>query len=837
MLAFACVIPKLNAAWEWTNPEPVWWNATTIPPGYSAAYYGYAYAHIAQGNGRLLGIRSSGGSNSGILSSLDGHTWELLPAPASPLHNLTFLNGEFILQGPSNTLLTSVDGTQWATVTTNLTNLYGLAYGNGVYAAVTYDGVIWTSTDKTQWTPRTTAIPDTFSEGAITYANGLFVAIVSTYTSNASVLTSSDGLTWNTQALSGGFFDAAFVQYINGQYIAGGVGGKIFTSPDTLTWTANSLPAGSWGMYEGYDWAISAVYGNGIYVAVGYKGLVLTSLDGNNWSFQNRPATSDLFSLTFLNGQFLAFGRSGTVLASTDGANWQTLGSEPQANQRPSVRYANGQFITVGRRGSILTSSNGSTWTIRRQPNDSNVSTSPDSPALIDSAYGSNTHIAVGESGTILSSSDLITWTKQTSGTTASLYGATYAAGQFVVVGTNGALLTSPNGILWTAQTSNTTQSLQSVTQGPGLYVAVGDSGQISSSPDGITWSTRNSGTSRHLSAVTYAAGKYVAVGSYNTILTSPDGVQWTIRNSSEIFSGFSDIAYGGGQFMAVPSSTIESAVWTSPDGIIWTPRQTGTRTVNAVAFGGNAFVASGGDEGYLYRGVLLSLVSPPATQAIVAGHPVTLAVTASGTGPFTYQWKKNGSPISGATSASYPIAAFTADDTGSYTVQVDSPVNTVTSTPALLELFADNDSDGASNTWETAHGFDPDTPGDVQTLDVDQDGVKDILEIFQGTSRSSAASVYGLQNTSATVDATTKQLKTRYRRSTSQTAVARMLQWSDDLALGFTSNTTRGDTTISFSESVVDSGPGYEIVEVTTKVVVGTPTKLFFNLGLQPVE
>ena len=838
MLALACAIPNLYAAWEWTNPEPVWWNETTKPPGYSASYTGYAYARITQGNGRLLGIRSNGSSNYSLLSSLDGQTWELLPAPVSPLHNLTFLNGEFILQGPSNTLLTSTDGAQWTTVTTNLTNLYGLAYGNGVYAAVTYDGVIWTSTDKTQWTPRTTAIPDTYSEGAITYANGLFVAITSTYINgNASVLTSSDGLTWNSQTLTGGFFDAGFVRYLNGQFIAGGVGGKIYTSPDGSIWTANSLPAGGWGMFEGFDWAISAAYGNGIYVSVGYKGLLLTSSDGKNWNYQDRPANGDLYSLAFFNGQFLAFGRSGTVIASTDGIHWQSLGSEPQANQRPSVRYANGQFIAVGERGSILTSSDGSTWAIRRQPNDSNVSSSTNPPSLYSSAYGSNIHVVVGESGTILTSSDLRSWTKQTSGSTAYLYGATYAAGQFVAVGANGTILTSPDGILWTVQVSNTTQSLCAVTQGPGLYVAVGDNGQISSSSDGITWTSRNSGTNRFLRAVTYAAGHYVAVGSYNTILTSPDGIQWTIRNSSgEIYSGFRDIAYGNGQFIVVPSSTIESAVWTSTDGLTWTPRQTGIDSINAITYGNGCFVGSGGDQGYLYRGVPLFLI-PPSSRTINGGQPVTLAVTASGTGPFTYQWKKNGSPISGATSASYPIAAFTADDTGSYTVQVDSPVNTVTSTPALLELFADNDGDGVSNTWETANGFGPDTPGDVQTLDTDQDGVKDILEIFQGTNRSSAPSAYGLQNTSAMVDATTRQLKTRYRRSTSQTAVARTLQWSDDLALGFTSNTTRGDTTVSLSESVVDSGPGYEIVEVTTTVIAGTPTKLFFNLGLQPVE
>lgn len=836
MLAWACAMPNLYAAWEWTNPEPVWWNETTKPPGYNAAYTGYGYLHVTEGNGRIVGIKRSSGTDYGLLTSQDGTHWDLLPQPSSILSYLTFANGEFLLKGSADTLLTSSDGQLWTTLNTNLASLVGIAYGNGLYAAIANDGTLWTSTDKIQWIQRTTAVPNTYSDGAITYANGLFIALTTTFASgNAVVFTSSDGLNWNSQALTSGFYEAAFVKYLNGQFIIGGIGGKIITSPDGLTWTTHAIPAGGWGTFDAYDWVLSAAHGNGIYVAVGFKGLVLTSTDGNSWSFQDRPVISDLYSVLFFNGQFLAFGRSGTVLASTDGIQWQTLGNEPQANQRPSVRYANGQFVAVGERGSILSSSDGSNWTIRRQPNDSSVSSPSNSPTLYDSAYGSNKYIVVGDSGTILSSSNLKSWAPQISGSTAYLYGATYAEGQFVVVGLNGSILTSPDGIQWTVQTSNTTQALYSVTRGSGLYVAVGDSGQISSSPDGITWTTRSSGTSRTLMAVTYADGQYVAVGRYSTILTSPDGIQWTIRNSSATPEGFRGIAYGSGQFLAVPHS-IGSTIWTSPDGVVWAPRQTGTDSVNAIAFGVGCFVASGGDQGYLYRGVTLSLVSP-ASHTVIGGQPIALSVTPSGTGPFSYQWKKDGSPISGATSASYPIAAFSAGDIGSYTVQVDSPVNTVTSTPAWLELFTDSDNDGVSNTWETANGFDPDTPGDIQTLDTDQDGVNDILEIFQGTNRSSSSSAYGLQNTSAVVDAVTKQLKTRYRRSTTQTAVARTLQWSDDLALGFTSNTTRGDTTVSFSESVVVSGPGYEIVEVTTTIVAGTPTKLFFSLGLQPVE
>ena len=42
-----------------------------------------------------------------------------------------------------------------------------------------------------------------------------------------------------------------------------------------------------------------------------------------------------------------------------------------------------------------------------------------------------------------------------------------------------------------------------------------------------------------------------------------------------------------------------------------------------------------------------------------------------TGTGPYTYQWYRNGVAVPGATSASLSIASAAVDDSGSYTVWV----------------------------------------------------------------------------------------------------------------------------------------------------------------------
>src|ERR1700739_4930368 len=45
-------------------------------------------------------------------------------------------------------------------------------------------------------------------------------------------------------------------------------------------------------------------------------------------------------------------------------------------------------------------------------------------------------------------------------------------------------------------------------------------------------------------------------------------------------------------------------------------------------------------------------VVTQPVSQTVGAGQPATFSVSATGTGPMTYQWYKNGVAISGATSS-----------------------------------------------------------------------------------------------------------------------------------------------------------------------------------------
>ncbi len=79
-------------------------------------------------------------------------------------------------------------------------------------------------------------------------------------------------------------------------------------------------------------------------------------------------------------------------------------------------------------------------------------------------------------------------------------------------------------------------------------------------------------------------------------------------------------------------------------------------------------------------------ITSRPLSQAITVGQSATFSVVASGSSP-TYQWSKNGSAISGATSANYSIASVQPGDAGAYTVAVNAGSASETASATLVVL------------------------------------------------------------------------------------------------------------------------------------------------------
>ncbi|HEV1994173.1 MAG TPA: hypothetical protein VGR03_07575, partial [Candidatus Acidoferrum sp.] len=85
---------------------------------------------------------------------------------------------------------------------------------------------------------------------------------------------------------------------------------------------------------------------------------------------------------------------------------------------------------------------------------------------------------------------------------------------------------------------------------------------------------------------------------------------------------------------------------------------------------------------------VALSLTVQPGSVTVTAGQAVTFSVSASGTAPISYQWRKNTVDIGGATASSYTTPVTTTADNGAkFDVVVSNSVSSVTSSQATLTV------------------------------------------------------------------------------------------------------------------------------------------------------
>ena len=81
------------------------------------------------------------------------------------------------------------------------------------------------------------------------------------------------------------------------------------------------------------------------------------------------------------------------------------------------------------------------------------------------------------------------------------------------------------------------------------------------------------------------------------------------------------------------------------------------------------------------------TLTSQPASRVVYVGTNTTLSVSATGSGTLTYQWNKNGMPVSDATNASLALNNLQLTDSGNYTVTVTGSEASITTQPARVSV------------------------------------------------------------------------------------------------------------------------------------------------------
>jgi hypothetical protein len=105
-----------------------------------------------------------------------------------------------------------------------------------------------------------------------------------------------------------------------------------------------------------------------------------------------------------------------------------------------------------------------------------------------------------------------------------------------------------------------------------------------------------------------------------------------------------------------------------------------------------------------------------PASQSVLTRSRVTLSYTATGTGPLTNQWRRNGAPLPGETNPTLVFNPIALGDSGNYDVIVSNSAGGVTSQVAVVtvtqrpepptQLSVDFNNTGNETALETEAGF-----------------------------------------------------------------------------------------------------------------------------------
>ena len=265
-----------------------WTSSATLLPA-SATWSAITHGLFDDGSSnekisRFVAVASAGAGNRAAYSA-DGLSWTSVSAVTSAAWvDVAYGENKFVaIASDSTTVRVSLDGEVWDnTGTLSETGFTSVAYGMGLFVAVKSGSrVVNRSTDGTgAWTAAATGLPSTAAWTEVEWGNGRFVAIA-----------------------GGGSTAAAY-------------------SLDGITWTAATLPAGTW---------THVAYGQGVFLAVSTTTAGAVSEDGVTWTSKTTATASGGFaSAAFGNpnrtGKFALIGSGGGSASQV--SNYSTQGAK-----------------------------------------------------------------------------------------------------------------------------------------------------------------------------------------------------------------------------------------------------------------------------------------------------------------------------------------------------------------------------------------------------------------------------------------------------------------------------------------------------------------------------
>ena len=196
---------------------------------------------------------------------------------------------------------------------------------------------------------------------------------------------------------------------------------------------------------------------------------------------------------------------------------------------------------------------------------------------------------------------------------------------------------------------------------------------------------------------VTNGAGNVTS--SNATIMVNPQPVALTAQPASAAVTAgqtasFSAAATGSAPIsyqwrrngVAIAGAT--SASYTTPASAV---ADSGALFTVLVSNAANSVTSNAATLSVTTAAVAPTIATAPANVTVSEGQTASFSVSAAGTAPLSYQWRRNAVDITGATAASYttPATTVAADNMARYSVRVTNPVGSVTSADAVLTVNA----------------------------------------------------------------------------------------------------------------------------------------------------
>jgi hypothetical protein len=382
----------------------------------------------------------------------------------------------------------------------------------------------------------------------------------------------------------------------------------------------------------------------------------------------NVAGVSALYSVAYGNGRFVATAGDQFVAAiwSSDGLTWQrsSLASPVQG----SVVFIDGTFYLAGS-NYVRSSKDGVTW--------QDLYTAAGNVAFRSAATDGKTMMissGLQTAATPFYSSDLITWRPTSplpdptgTGTVSTQGTVYYVAGRYYIGYTvrqpnfnerSFAASTADGGATWRQETQlSLLFVVGSIAAGNGKIIAF-QGPNASVSTDGSTFAPLTLPFSPFGAQLFFVGGRFVAVSE--SVRVSIDGTSWTTLPPFGTSVGVFSWAYGKGRLVGVGYVTLSTF-----------PNFTTRDTISSLL---------------LQAPPIVTL--QPASLTIAEGTPAAFSLELDnpdlGT---TFQWRRNGTAVPGATTSTFAIGAVTLGDAGSYVCDIRNAQGSTITAAATLTV------------------------------------------------------------------------------------------------------------------------------------------------------